>query len=277
MASFSPASPTNKQALPTEISSFRSQELLEENYDTLRSDNSDLVPPSSSSTSMMNLQNQFSLGNHASVEENYENAPLHNGPIVPCSISSANELIQESIETEPLAQENWENDQLPFWEKALGNQAFVEGNYENASIDNFQCELVPCPSSADVLIPENIGSEALVQENIGVPHSSDVELTPFSVSVPTNEQIPERATSLRTQSSSDEKCEPQDVHSVLVSGSAMCLDLDDIKSHVRVIIEKNLDNHIPLPVSAPRNTIVKDYQRTSKYHGVTRYFSYFIF
>ncbi|OVA13336.1 AP2/ERF domain [Macleaya cordata] len=162
------------------------------------------------------------------------------------------------------------NGQAPGCEISLGDQAVDENCDSAPSVDT---QLKPLPSSANEQTP-GVGSQVTVEEKCGVSHSdnSNTELKSLSVSELANGKIPESETSLRTKSSSEENSDSQNVQSVLVSGTAMCLNLDSVKDLVCHNTEKKIEEAIPLAVSAPKKLIEKDDHRTSKYHGVTRHF-----
>ncbi|KAI3882551.1 hypothetical protein MKX03_023331 [Papaver bracteatum] len=122
-------------------------------------------------------------------------------------------------------------------------------------------ELEPHPSLADEQAPELLRIQAVGQEVYGVCGSSNTE----SKSLFGSEN--EEDVSLRTNS-----CHEENSESVLVSGTAMFLNVDHADDLVCSEEEKNVGGFVPPDVSTPVKSIQKVDHRTSKYHGVTRHF-----
>ncbi|XP_026423575.1 AP2-like ethylene-responsive transcription factor PLT1 [Papaver somniferum] len=145
----------------------------------------------------------------------------------------------------------------------------VNENCDGAPSDD--TELEPHPSLADEQAPELLRIQAVGQEVYGVCRPTNTESKSLSRSE--NEKILEREdVSLSTNSCHEENAESQNSQPVLVSGTAMFLNLDHADDLVCSDEEKNLGEFVPPDVSTPIKSIQKVAHRTSKYHGVTRHF-----
>ncbi|KAI3985869.1 hypothetical protein MKX01_026655 [Papaver californicum] len=160
------------------------------------------------------------------------------------------------------------NEKTPDYVVSIVNPT-VNKNFAGAPSDD--TELESRPSLADEQAPELLRIQAVCEEVCGVCGLNNTESKSLSRSE--NEKILEREDiSLRTNSCHEENSESQNVQSVLVSGTAMFLNLDHADDLVCSDEEKNLGEFVPLDVSAPIKSIQKVDHRTSKYHGVTRHF-----
>ncbi|KAI3981451.1 hypothetical protein MKX01_007378 [Papaver californicum] len=145
----------------------------------------------------------------------------------------------------------------------------VNANFDGAPSDD--TELEPRPSLANEQASEHLRIQAVGEEVCGVCGSNNTESNSLSRSE--NEKILEREDiSHRTNSCHEENSVSEDVQSILVSGTEMFLNLDRAADLICSDEEKNLEEFVPLDVSAPIKSIQKVDHRTSKYHGVTRHF-----